>query len=63
MSICPSASEGTDIPELLNQIIEKEVFRSDYMEITSYFQNEPLDYDTAISTLTTIISSGIFIEI
>lgn len=60
MSICPSAKEGVNISELLNKIIEKEVFKNDYLEITTYFQNHPVSYETAIETLKRIAESGVF---
>lgn len=60
MSICPSAVEGVSIPELLTEIIGKEVYKADYHEITTYFQNHPVDYDEAISALKDIANSGMF---
>ena len=60
MSVCPSAKEGVNISELLNEIIEKEVFKNDYLEITTYFQNHPVSYETAIETLKRIAESGVF---
>lgn len=62
MSICPSAQPGIDITNLLEQIIEKEIYKADYREITTYFQDEPLEYDIAISVLTSIAKSGVFLE-
>ncbi len=32
-------------------IIEKDIYKDDYREITTYFQNEPLEYDRAISVI------------
>lgn len=60
MSICHSAQEGVDVTKLLREIIDKEVYKSDYKEITTYFQNEPLEYDTAIRVIETVIDSGVF---
>ena len=60
MSICPSAVEGIKISRLLNEIIEKEVFKADYTEITTYFQNHPVDYESAIEAIKIIAESGIF---
>lgn len=60
MSICPSAAEGVDIPRLLNMIVEEEVFKADYAEITTYFQNHPVDYESAIGAVKTIAGSGMF---
>jgi hypothetical protein len=60
MSICHSAQEGVDVTKLLREIIDKEVYKSDYKEITTYFQNEPLEYDTAVRVIETVIDSGVF---
>lgn len=60
MSICPSAAEGVDIPRLLNMIVEEEVFKADYAEITTYFQNHSVDYESAIGAVKTIAGSGMF---
>lgn len=60
MSICHSAQEGVDVTKLLREIIDKEVYKSDYKEITTYFQNESLEYDTAVRVIETVIDSGVF---
>lgn len=58
--ICPSAVQGVDIPKVLNEIIEKEVYKEDYFDITTYFQNHPVSYEKAIEAIRTIAESGIF---
>ena len=60
MSICPSAVQGVNIPDLLNEIIEKEVYKEDYFDITTYFQNHPVIYESAIEAVKTIAESGMF---
>ena len=60
MSICPSAQPGVDVSELLKEIITKEIYKADYKEITTYFQNHPLEYEKAISAIRTIAESGVF---
>lgn len=60
MDICPSAKKDVHIPALLKEIIEKEVYKTDYKEITTYFQNHPVDYDTAIMAVKEIAESGMF---
>ena len=42
------------------EIIDKEIYKADYKEITTYFQNQPLEYEKAISVLKTILDSGVF---
>lgn len=60
MSICPSAQPEIDINSILAKIIHDDVYRNDYEEITSYFQNYPLAYTDVIEVLEKIIHSGVF---
>lgn len=62
MSVCPSAVAGVDVPALLYEIIDKEVFKEDYANITTYFQNHPLEYENAIRALKEIAVNGMFEE-
>lgn len=62
MSICPSAAEGISISDLLDEIMEKEIYKKDYIEITSYFQNHPVPYNEIIEALKTIANAKIFEE-
>lgn len=61
MSICPSAVNGVNIPALLTEIIDKEIYKADYQEITTYFQNHPVDYMEAVSALESIVAGGMFV--
>lgn len=58
--ICPSAQDGTNVPMILHEIIENEIYKKDYEVITSYFQNHPVPYETVITALETIAESDIF---
>lgn len=60
MSICLSAKRGVNISDILKRIIKDEVYRSDYEEITTYFQNHPVEYEEVIDVLEKIIQSKIF---
>lgn len=60
MPICLSAQEGINVPEVLERIIEEEAYKTDYEEITTYFQNYPIRYEEAITVLRDIIDSGVF---
>ncbi|MDO4304127.1 MAG: nucleotidyl transferase AbiEii/AbiGii toxin family protein [Bacillota bacterium] len=60
MGICPSANEGVGIPKLLREIIAKEIYKEDYFEITTYFQNYPVSYESAIEAVSIIAESGMF---
>ena len=60
LNICPSAKDHINIPALLNEIIDSDFYKPDYMDITSYFQKTPLSYEKAISAIRTIAKSGMF---
>ena len=60
MSICPSAHKNVKIPQLLREIIEKDFYKKDYAEITTYFQKYPVDYEKAIEAVRMIAESGMF---
>ena len=59
-AICPSAQEEISIPELLNTIIKEKVYRNDYINLTSKLLQEDISYETAITSISEIISSGMF---
>lgn len=57
---CPSAQKGVDISSILNCIVEEEIYRKDYKDITAYFQNERLTYETVTKSLKKIADKGLF---
>ena len=61
-NICPSAQPGVDVSELLNTIIENDVYKDDYETITSRILEEPVSYGVAIESLKEIAASGLFEE-
>ena len=48
--------------ELLNTIIENDVYKDDYETITSRILEEPVSYGVAIESLKEIAASGFFEE-
>lgn len=60
MSVSPAAGKGNNISKLLKKIIDEEVYREDYMTITAYFQNHPIEYDVVINAIKQIAESGLF---
>lgn len=60
MDICPSAVDGVNIPKLLKEIVNKDVYRADYMEITTYFQNQPVEYEKVMEIIKEIAENGMF---
>lgn len=60
--ICPSAQSGVDVPQVLLEIIEKQIYRADYESVTSRILEEQISYDTAITAVRKIAESGLFAE-
>lgn len=58
--VCLSAQEGVDMNDLLRQIVDSDVYRSDYEQITSALLFEDVSYSTAITALQHIIDSRVF---
>lgn len=56
---CLSAQEGVNLKELLAEIVQKEIYRRDYEEITASLLFDDTDYRTAIRSLSRIIDSGL----
>jgi len=61
-NICPSAQPGVDVPKLLEQLVEGEVYKDDYESITSRILEEAVRYETAIEAVKVLAKSGIFEE-
>ena len=59
-NICPSAQPEVNVPELLNFLIENEVYRDDYEKITARILEEDVNYETAINAVKEIAVSGLF---
>ena len=60
LSVCPSAKDGIDINQVLQEIVDNEVYRKDYEEITSGLLFTPLAYEEAIQSIVNIINLQIF---
>jgi len=56
-SACLSAQDGIDISILLREIIDKNVYKEDYENITSVLLFEPVEYDTAIEALEKVLKA------
>ena len=57
---CLSVQDGVDMKELLGEIIDKDVYREDYENVTETLLFEPLPYRDAIGALAKIRDSGLF---
>lgn len=47
MSICPSAQDGVNIPELINKWCNEDYYKEDYLSITNYFVEDSVEYGDA----------------
>ena len=62
VSICHSAQPGVDVPGVLMEIIEKDIYREDYESVTSRILEEQIPYDVVIGAVKEIAVSGKFEE-
>ena len=59
-NICPSAQLEVNVPELLNFLIENEVYRDDYEKVIARILEKDVNYETAIKAVKEIAVSGLF---
>ena len=57
---CRSAKDGVDLNALLQEIVDKAIYKPDYDEITAKMLFEEVSYETAVTALRKIIENGIF---
>ena len=55
-----SVQDGTDIKAVLREIVEKNIYESDYKTITESLLFETVSYETAVEALNTVLESGLF---
>ena len=60
-AVCISAQYGINISEVLTRIIDEEVYKRDYDNLTMQLLEEQVSYETVIETLKKIADSKIFI--
>lgn len=58
--VCLSAQEGVDMNALLHEIIETDIYKRDYEQITAALLFEEVPYQTAITALQTIVDLRLF---
>ena len=61
-NICPSAQPGVDVPKILNTLIDDEIYKDDYVTLTTRILEENITYETAIEAVRKIAVSAIFEE-
>lgn len=59
-NICPSAQPEVNVPEMLNFLIENEIYKDDFEKITARILEEDVNYETAIEAVKKIAASGMF---
>ena len=59
-NICPSAQPNVNIPDILNFIIDNDIYKSDYQNITSRILEEDISYETAITAVKAIAEYDVF---
>ena len=59
-NICPSAQPEVNVSEMLNFLIENEIYKDDYEKITARILEEDVNYETAIEAVKKIAVSGMF---
>lgn len=57
---CHSAKDEIDMNALLQEIIDKEVYKKDYQDITEKILFDKVEYSTAVKALQTIVNSKLF---
>ena len=62
VSIGHSAQPGVNVPSVLVEIMDKEIYRNDYESVTSRILKEQISYDKAIEAVCRIAESGLFLE-
>lgn len=60
LSVCPSAKDGVDINQVLQEIVDTEAYKNDYERITSGLLFAPLEYDKVITSVVKIINLHLF---
>lgn len=60
LPICPSAASGININCILREIINKDVYKQDYKQITESLLFSPVSYETAISSLQYLVDGHYF---
>lgn len=60
MLVCPSAKEGVCVSDILREIIESQIYKSDYEDITLGLLFVPETYETVIQSLKKVLDSGMW---
>lgn len=61
MPNCPSAQEGVSIVKLVKEFCRNDFYKEDYLSITNYFTNHPINYNAVIDNLLGVLEEGAFL--
>ena len=57
---CHSAKDGIDMDSLLQEIIDKEIYKKDYQDITEKILFDKVDYEAAVKALKAVVDFKLF---
>ena len=60
MPSCPSAQEGVSVNNLIKEFCENRFYKEDYLSITNYFTNRPIEYDKVINNILELANKNLF---
>lgn len=60
MPNCPFAKEGVSISNLISSFCKEDFYKEDYLSITNYFTNYPIEYSKVIDNILEISNRNIF---
>lgn len=60
VNVCPSAQPGVDVPNILKYLVENDVYKTDYENVTTRILKDRIPYNEIISAIKKIIVSGMF---
>ena len=60
MSICPSAQDGISINDIIKEFCQNDFYKEDYLSITNYFINHPVEYYDVIKNILDLTNKNLF---
>lgn len=61
--MCLSVQNGTNVKDVLREVLDKKIYKEDYETITIPLLFESVSYEEAVTTLENILQSGIFDQV
>ena len=60
MPNCPSAQDGISVNSIIKEFCKNEFYKTDYLSITNYFTNYPIEYDKVIKNIIELTNKDLF---